>query len=163
MKSAWNKFWPNVNKSGPIPAHVPEIGPCWEWTASTFKNGYGLFSISGNPSKVHRWVYSVANGPIPEGFEICHKCDNRKCVRPSHLFIGTRSDNMRDCVAKGRWSNGNHKKTHCPSGHPYSGDNLRITNEGHRKCKICDVQQTIKSRKKRLSKTAAEQLKEIPK
>lgn len=71
---------------------------CWNWTACK-ASGYGRFWTSGTSFQAHRFLIAHI---IPEGMHACHHCDNRKCVRPSHIFIGTRSDNMRDCVSKGR-------------------------------------------------------------
>ena len=79
-------------------------GGCWLWTRSTAK-GYGTIRIGGNERKmvrVHRVSYEHFVGPIPNGLFVCHKCDVRHCVNPDHLFVGTNSDNVQDCVKKGR-------------------------------------------------------------
>lgn len=77
-------------------------GPdCWEWKSKTI-NRYPSFSIGGKNYKAHRVAYSMYVGQIPEGMCILHKCDNVKCVNPSHLFVGTQNDNMLDRKAKGR-------------------------------------------------------------
>ena len=76
---------------------------CWEWTGPLARGGYGLFGSPLVPSKrAHRVAWYLAIGPIPEGLEVCHHCDNRLCCRPSHLFLGTRTDNNRDMHRKGR-------------------------------------------------------------
>lgn len=80
---------------------VTESG-CWIWTAYTAKNGYGKFGYRGKVVLAHRFSYEYYNGDIPEDKEVCHICDERGCVNPAHLFLGTRSDNMQDCKNKGR-------------------------------------------------------------
>ena len=75
---------------------------CWMWIAATDANGYGKFGIGRKAFYAHRVSWEIHNGPIPEGMFICHRCDTPGCVNPSHLFIGTQSDNMRDCAEKGR-------------------------------------------------------------
>lgn len=102
MRIRLGSFWSNVNKDGPVPEHMPELGPCWVWTAGRFACGYGQFA-KGRPSRyAHRISWALANGPVPDGLWVLHKCDNRPCVRPDHLFLGTHADNMRDMVEKGR-------------------------------------------------------------
>ncbi len=79
---------------------------CCEWMGKATKDGYGAVSIiEGGKRKVivaHRVSWKMFYGPIPDGMMVCHKCDNRKCVRPGHLFLGTAKDNARDCVFKKR-------------------------------------------------------------
>ena len=75
---------------------------CWEWTGLLDRNGYGKMSYQGKLMFVHRVSYSLFRGEIPRGMNVCHKCDNPKCVCPDHLFLGTQKDNMHDCIRKGR-------------------------------------------------------------
>lgn len=87
---------------------VPEwtkTGDCWEWELGTFRQGYGRLYVRRKSMLAHRISYELNVGPIPEGMFVCHKCDNPPCVNPSHLFLGTALDNMRDKVSKGRHGN----------------------------------------------------------
>lgn len=94
------RFWRQVNKSGPL---CERLGTrCWEWTGYTFSDGYGGFCDNYWMSRAHRYSWLLANGPIPDGLHVLHKCDNPLCVRPDHLFIGTEMENKHDCMAKGR-------------------------------------------------------------
>ena len=80
---------------------------CWLWLGNTYGNGYAKFSVNEKYVPAYRTAYELFCGVIPSKLFVCHKCDNGSCVRPLHLFIGTQSDNMKDCVAKGRWRTGN--------------------------------------------------------
>lgn len=75
---------------------------CWEWAASKTKNGYGKMGRGGSMYSAHRVSWELHNGPIQDGLCVLHRCDNRGCVNPDHLFLGTQQDNLRDMCRKGR-------------------------------------------------------------
>lgn len=76
---------------------------CWGWLGRRNQLGYGRISVNGTLTQAHRVSWGLFRGPIPDGMCVCHSCDNRGCVKPGHLFLGTQKDNMRDCMAKGRF------------------------------------------------------------
>lgn len=82
-----------------------DVSGCIVWLGSKTKRGYGQIRLR-NPSNrlmlAHRLAWILAGNTIPDGFELCHKCDNPRCIHVDHLFLGTRSDNVADMVSKGR-------------------------------------------------------------
>lgn len=82
-------------------SYIRPDGECWVWTGSTL-GGYGRIRVNGVTLAAHRFSYELHIGPIPDGLEVCHSCDNPQCASPAHLFIGTHLENMRDSVAKKR-------------------------------------------------------------
>ena len=96
------RFWSKVDKTGPVPPHMPHLGQCWMWTAYKLQ-GYGrIYTARGSQGKSHRISWEINNGKIPAGKCVLHRCDTPSCVNPSHLFLGTHADNMRDITTKGR-------------------------------------------------------------
>lgn len=97
---------------------------CWEMGGYRDRHGYTRIRRGGDiPRLSHRVSYELAYGPIPTGMHVCHHCDNPSCVRPTHLYLGTAFDNLRDAGRKGRLGSGNRKKTHCDHGHPFTPEN----------------------------------------
>lgn len=75
---------------------------CWDWVGFAHPKGYGHLTVKGKLFKSHRASYEAYNGPIPEGLQVLHQCDNPGCVNPNHLFLGTHLDNMKDKAKKMR-------------------------------------------------------------
>jgi hypothetical protein len=90
------RFWKKVEKTE----------GCWLWQGARTPNGYGKIKVGGRDLSAHRvsWEleYGLRESGIPEGMQVCHHCDNRACVRPDHLFLGSQSDNTSDMWEKGR-------------------------------------------------------------
>ncbi len=109
---------------------------CWEWTGWRQPEwNYGEVCFQGQNWRVHRLIWTIMKGEIPEGIVIRHKCDNAPCCNPDHLEPGTDADNVADRMRRGR--DHHSQLTECPHGHPYSGENLYVDPRGNRHCRAC--------------------------
>lgn len=123
------RFWAQVDVRGD--------DECWMWTGTLTGHGYGRFRVGGREIGAHRFMaMSVLLDWNPE-LHTLHHCDNRPCVNPAHLYMGTAKDNVRDCVERDRHRNGYTQATHCIHGHPFDEENTRITTRGYRECRAC--------------------------
>jgi hypothetical protein len=140
-KRMWDagKTWPHPTVEERLWSHVvAQPSGCMEWTGSTNSKGYGTIGVDGKTVLTHRLAWTLANGPIPDGFCIRHVvCDNPPCANLDHLALGTQVQNMADRKAKGRGANGRDKRTHCAQGHLYDEANTYTTARG-RACVACN-------------------------
>lgn len=105
------RFWAKVSKDGQTMPHMES--PCWMWLGAKSSAGYGQMVLRGKVSYAHRISFEMSNGLLGD-LHCCHHCDNPTCVNPDHLWAGTNTDNVRDCIAKGRNLSGdrNTSRTH---------------------------------------------------
>lgn len=107
---------------------VESDSDCWEWTGVLSHNGYGLVTVERRMRQVHRFVYELLSGPIPEGLQLDHLCRVRHCCNPEHLEPVTGAENIRRGVEA---------RTHCKQGHLYDEANTYMRNDGARRCRKC--------------------------
>lgn len=141
------RFWAKV--------HEGDASECWEWLATRSSWGYGNFGLGdrGGPITASRLAWMLGNAmPVPSGLCVLHSCDNAACCNPSHLHLGTLSDNAREARERGRMLLPTERgylgwqayKTLCKRGHPLSGDNLLVERCGKRQCRICNKMRALR-------------------
>lgn len=141
------KFWPYVDKRGD--------DECWPWTGTVMGRGYGSLRPKKGENCIgaHRFSWALHNGRWQKkGLVIMHSCDNPLCVNPSHLSEATQSENIQDCVQKGRHVPYHPPlKTHCKNGHEYTAETTEYVNSRGvkvRRCKICRTETNRKWRER---------------
>lgn len=114
----------------------PALGsPCHVFSGGTNGHGYGAVRCDGRMIGAHVYVWMRANGAVPKGLMIDHRCRNRRCCNIEHLRLVTNRTNSLENSES--FAAANAAKTHCPKGHPYSGENLITESNGRRKCRAC--------------------------
>lgn len=110
---------------------------CWNWTGATSR-GYGKLTSKGKHQTAHRFAFENLVEPIKTGLWVLHRCDNKVCVNPNHLYQGTPINNRADMLERKRWSHPWGRRTHCAKGHDYETGGFYVSKtDGSRVCRTC--------------------------
>ena len=137
-----DRFWSKVDHRGD--------NRCWNWLGSKNNAGYGTFWFYGDKRGVHRIVYELTIGKIPQGKDIHHKCENRLCVNPHYLQAVTRKEHLVD-LSPNNPTYKESRQTHCKHGHEFNYTNTYIDKKGIRHCKICNSHRSQKYKNKKVN------------
>lgn len=142
---------------------------CWNWTGYKDRKGYGRATLggrSGRSTGAHRLALIAIGKSLADADLVLHHCDNPACINPAHLFVGTQADNMRDMHAKGRavsnrgrtfkkpehsilrgeaHPNFGARQSVCQRGHPQTGENVVVRPDGHRRCRVCHRERSLRT------------------
>lgn len=132
--TAIQRFWRKVDVRG--------ADDCWEWSGATNSSGYGQITVrTGLTVYAHRLSAAIHFGMFDQRLWVLHHCDNRRCVNPAHLYLGTVTDNVRDMLERGRSNNYWARQTQCVHGHEYTPENTYVVKcrDGvQRSCRECN-------------------------
>lgn len=148
MENHIDRFMRKVNKSGPIPAKT-ELGNCWTWDGPKDRFGYGRFKTGRTNNQAHRWIAAREAGvrlrwDSEMRQTVNHRCGNRSCVRPEHLYIGDQKSNVADAVADQTHHSVEEKslanaRAGCVNGHEFTPENTYVSKSNQRVCRKCQA------------------------
>lgn len=157
METNLRRFMQKVNKSGPIP-YKSDLGNCWTWSGSKDRFGYGRFKIGQANHQAHRWIAAHEARVILRWDRelrqtVNHRCGNRSCVRPEHLYIADQKANVADAVADNTHFSATERRQAasrncCVHGHEFTPVNTYIAKSGQRVCRKCQAAGQAKYRQK---------------
>lgn len=138
------RFWAKVDQNGPVPTGREHLGPCWLWTGTVVRAGYGTFRMgsrldgSRKNVRAHRFIFDLVGKSIPEDLVIDHLCRNRRCVNPDHLEpVSTAVNIKRGNAGRPKIDVHGSRRWECPNGHPANEANTYTRSNGYRYCRVC--------------------------